>query len=47
MADARFHIVFAGQLVKGSDPVTVKANLGKIFKMDSKIMFIRISKQFF
>ncbi|MBD3643604.1 hypothetical protein [Alcanivorax sp.] len=35
MADARFHIVFAGQLVKGSDPVTVKANLGKIFKMDA------------
>ncbi|MCK5884994.1 MAG: hypothetical protein KAG70_00665 [Alcanivorax sp.] len=35
MADARFHIVFTGQLVKGSDLATVKANLGKIFKMDA------------
>lgn len=35
MADARFHIVFAGQLVKGSDLATVKSNLGKIFKMDA------------
>jgi len=35
MADTRFHIVFAGQLVKGSDLATVKANLGKIFKMDA------------
>ena len=35
MADARFHIVFTGQLVKGSDLATVKANLGKIFKMEA------------
>jgi len=35
MADARFHIVFTGQLVKGSDLATVKINLGKIFKMDA------------
>ena len=35
MADARFHIVFTGQLVKGSDLATVKSNLGKIFKMDA------------
>jgi len=35
MADARFHIVFAGQLVKGADLATVKSNLGKIFKMDA------------
>lgn len=35
MTDARFHIVFAGQLVKGADPATVKLNLGKIFKMDA------------
>jgi hypothetical protein len=35
MTDSRFHIVFTGQLVKGSDLATVKANLGKIFKMDA------------
>lgn len=35
MTDARFHIVFAGQLVKGADPAAVKLNLGKIFKMDA------------
>jgi len=35
MADARFHIIFTGQLVKGSDLATVKSNLGKIFKMDA------------
>lgn len=34
MTDTRFHIVFSGQLVKGSDLATVKANLGRIFKMD-------------
>lgn len=35
MSDARFHVVFAGQLVKGADPETVKANLGRLFKMDA------------
>ena len=35
MSDARYHIVFAGQLVKGADPDTVKANLAKVFKMDA------------
>ena len=35
MSDARFHVVFAGQLVKGADPDTVKANLGRLFKMDA------------
>ena len=35
MSDARFHVVFAGQLVKGADPATVKANLGRLFKMDA------------
>lgn len=34
MSDARYHIVFAGQLVKGADPAAVKANLGKLFKLD-------------
>ncbi len=35
MSEARFHVVFAGQLVKGADPATVKANLGRLFKMDA------------
>ncbi|MGB2248851.1 MAG: hypothetical protein ACPH3N_14335 [Alcanivorax sediminis] len=35
MSEARFHVVFAGQLVKGADPDTVKANLGRLFKMDA------------
>ena len=35
MSEARYHVVFAGQLVKGADPDTVKANLGRLFKMDA------------
>ncbi len=35
MSEARFHVVFAGQLVKGADPDTVKGNLGRLFKMDA------------
>jgi hypothetical protein len=35
MADARFNIVFSGELVAGADPETVKANLAKVFKMDA------------
>jgi len=35
MSDARFHVVFTGELVKGADPDTVKANLGRLFKMDA------------
>jgi len=35
MSDARFNVVFSGQLVRGADPATVKANLGRVFKMDA------------
>lgn len=34
MADARFNIVFSGELVAGADPQRVRENLAKVFKMD-------------
>ena len=35
MSDAVFDVVFSGELVRGSDPATVKANLARLFKMDA------------
>ena len=34
MSDARFNIVFSGELVAGADPARVRENLAKVFKMD-------------
>ena len=34
MSDARFNIVFSGELVAGADPAKVRENLAKVFKMD-------------
>lgn len=31
----RFNVVFSGELVAGSDPAQVRANLAKLFKMDA------------
>lgn len=33
--DARYNIVFRGELVPGADPARVRENLGKLFKMDA------------
>ncbi len=35
MTDARYNIVFTGDLVPGSDISAVKQNLGKLFKLDA------------
>ena len=40
MSDARFNVVFSGQLVRGADPATVKANLGRVFKMEMKLFVL-------
>lgn len=34
MSDARFNIVFSGELVAGADPAKVRENLAKVFKME-------------
>ena len=36
MTDARYHIVFSGQLVAGSDRATVEANLGRMLKVEGE-----------
>lgn len=33
--DARYNIVFRGELVPGADPARVRENLGKLFRMDA------------
>ena len=35
MTQARYSVIFAGQIVDGADPATVKANLAKLFKVDA------------
>jgi hypothetical protein len=35
MAAALFDVVFQGRLVAGADPAQVRANLGKLFKLDA------------
>jgi hypothetical protein len=35
MTEARFNVVFAGELVAGADPARVRANLAAAFKMDA------------
>lgn len=34
MSEARFNVVFAGEMVAGADPARVRANLAAAFKMD-------------
>lgn len=34
MSDARYNLVFSGQLIQGADAQTVKANLARVFKID-------------
>jgi len=34
MSEARFNVVFSGQLVAGADPSKVRANLANAFRMD-------------